>query len=267
MTDKIKILFLAANPEDTVSPLRLDKEYKDIAARIRRSPARDLLTLFAEWSLTPDELQETLLENSPHILHFSGHGADDENKGIALEDASGNTVLINKKAFARLLNLLEDNIRIVLLNACYTKSQAALLTDTIDFVIGMNRPIGDEPARIFASHFYQALAYGRSVQKSFDLALTQLDIKDTNQSDIPELLVRKGVDASKVVLIDRVNEAGQLDDVKEIPNPETTTIYGDQINQQNNTKNVNAETVNQMNLNTQGGNVSGPITFSGAHKK
>jgi hypothetical protein len=194
MAIKIKILFLAANPVDTKYRLRLDEEFREIRKMLRAGRERDSFELVSEWAVTPDDLQEVLLTHEPHIVHFSGHGSKTE--GIALEDKSGNTFLLNKQAFANLLKTLKDNIRIVVLNACYAKDQAEALREIIDFTIGMNKAIGDRAAIVFAAYFYQALAFGRSVQDAFELAKNQLELFKIPESDTPELLIKRGVDAS-----------------------------------------------------------------------
>jgi hypothetical protein len=198
MGEKIKILFLAANPTDTVTRLQLDREVSEITEKIRSSSHGDSIEFISEWSIKPGVLQGLLFRHKPHILHFSGHGSKE--KGIVLEDDSGNSVAVSKPVFTRLMKLAKGNIRIVVLNACYTKEQAEFLKDTIDFTIGMNRPIGDKAAGTFAAYFYQALAFGLSVPDAFESALIQMDMNGTSQADIPELHIRRGIDPSQPFL-------------------------------------------------------------------
>ncbi len=61
-----KILLLAANPKHT-SPLRLDEELRDLEEGLRRAQHRDI--------------QRVMLDESPQIVHFSGHGAGAEGLG------------------------------------------------------------------------------------------------------------------------------------------------------------------------------------------
>lgn len=198
MRETIKILFLAANPQDVKFTLSLDKEVSDIAKKLRSGVRRDCFELKQEWCVKPGLLQQHLRNHGPDILHFSGHGS--KSKGLAFEDAAGRTVLVSKEAFTRLIKLRKNNIRIALLNACDTKRQAQLLSETIDYAIGMNRPILDEAARVFAATFYQALAFGDSVSDAFESGLTQLDLEGVKGSEIPVLFVRRGVDRSKPFL-------------------------------------------------------------------
>jgi CHAT domain len=204
MAKKIKILFLAANPVDTKYHLQLDREFSQIREKLRTSKKGDSFKLMAEWLVTPDNLQDCLLKHKPHILHFSGHGS--ETNGMALEDRMRNIFLLDKGAFAELLKIIKDNIRIVVLNACYTTDQANALTETIDFTVGMNKPIGDRAASVFAAYFYQGLAYGRSVQEAFRLATNQIKVFKIPESDTPKLLVRPGVDPNEHILINKQPE-------------------------------------------------------------
>jgi len=199
MTEKSKILFLAANPQDVKYQLRLDREMKDIVNKLRNGLKRDAFEFTSEFCIQPGELQNVLMTHKPHILHFSGHGTGAQ--GIVLEDASGNTEMLSTNSLARMVKLLKDNLRMVVLNACHSKEQATALSETIDYTIGMNSPILDEAARIFAAYFYQALAHGRSVQDAFESGLIEVERCGIRGSEIPELLVRRGVDSTKPFLI------------------------------------------------------------------
>lgn len=192
--EKIRILFLAANPADVKRRLDLDKEVAEITDKIARGTERDAFVLQTEWCVQPDLVQEALYRHQPHILHFSGHAS---RTGIALEDRDGKAFLVESAAFARMLRLHKDYIRIVVLNACDTKELARSVAHEIDYTVGMNRSIRDDAARVFAAYFYQVLAFGRSVPDAFESALAQLDLSKVPGSDVPELLVRPGVDTAK----------------------------------------------------------------------
>lgn len=195
--DKIRILFLAASPTD-LGRLRLDKEMKEIGKKIRAGSQSDCIELVSEWCVQPSDLQEALLRHCPNIVHFSGHGT--KANGVVLEDDQGESTTVNKRAFADLFRILKDNISLVVLNSCYSADQANLIRDAIDVTIGMNSVVEDESAVVFAAYFYQALAFGKSVQKAFDLGINQLEFNGCKKSAVPELLVRTGVDPSTIIL-------------------------------------------------------------------
>jgi Tfp pilus assembly protein PilF len=209
-SDKVKILFLAANPIDVVTRLRIDKEIREISQKIRWGTLRDQLQLVSEWAVRADDLQEMLMRHQPDIVHFSGHSSP--SSGIMLEDEDGTRKVVNREALADLFRILKGNIRVVVLNACYAKDQAQALAMSIDFTIGMNAAIEDKDATIFAAHFYQSLAFGYSVKDAFDLAVNQLKLVGSDVAHVPELLERRGANAtqSRIVEPPRVAAAGDL---------------------------------------------------------
>jgi hypothetical protein len=207
-SDKVKILFLAANPVDVVTRLRIDEEIREIGRKIRLGPLRDRLQLVSEWAVRTDDLQEVLMRHQPDIVHFSGHCSP--SSGIMLEDEAGNRKVVDREALAEMFRILKGNIRLVVLNACYAKDQAQALATAIDFTIGMNAAIEDKDATIFAAHFYQSLAFGYSVKDAFDLAVNQLKLVGSDIAHVPKLLERKGANAAKSRIVEpsRVALAG-----------------------------------------------------------
>lgn len=195
---KIKILFLAANPAFT-PPLKIDEEIRAINQKIRAAEHRDSIELVSAWAVRPDDLQQTLLEHKPHIVHFSGHGAPTGE--LFLLDKDGNPKPVKPEALQSLFTILKDNIRIVFFNACYTEKQAQAINDVIDCVIGMNTYISDQAATIFAASFYRALGFGRSVKEAFELGKTALVLEGILEENTPILLTKAGIDPSQIILL------------------------------------------------------------------
>ena len=104
--NKSRILFLAANPAG--SQLQLDVESKAIEQRIRATDFRDSLELVTKWAVSPDDLLEYLNEYRPHVVHFSGHGTEEEQ--IILVDASLRAIPVSSAALKQLFTTLKDNI-------------------------------------------------------------------------------------------------------------------------------------------------------------
>ena len=189
--DKIKILFFAANPK---RDLHLDEEVHKIEAMLRASEHRSL-ELIPALSPRSSEVIDKLTWHKPHIVHFSGHGSG-QGMGVGvggtrdLESAGkevGNQIYfldddgitpkpVSQDTLVDLFRACTDNIWLAVFNACYTDPLAEALTQgqVIQCAIGMNADIDDEAARIFAARFYGSLSDGRTVQKSFDLALVEL---------------------------------------------------------------------------------------------
>lgn len=184
----IKILFLAANPEDT-EQLRIDKEIRQIKQALLRTEFRDKFDLEQEWAVQVSDLQGHLLRHKPDIVHFSGHGS--EASEIILEDDAGNSQEVPARALSKLFEIFKEDIRCVVLNACYSEKQAQAIAQHIDCVVGMSQAIGDEAAISFAVAFYQALGYGKDVKTAFDLGNLQMHLENLNEQDTPKLLALK----------------------------------------------------------------------------
>ena len=194
MRNKIKVLFLASNPVDT-SALRLGQEVREIDAKIEVGSARDAFELIQQHALRVSDLQHALLRHRPHIVHFSGHGSKTEE--IVLEDDAGKSHFVAQQALTSLFKILKDNVRILVLNACFSKPQAEAIGSVIDYTVGNNKGVGDRAAITFAAAFYRALAFGRSVKEAFELARLELDLVKIPGSDTPELFIREGVDPTE----------------------------------------------------------------------
>lgn len=194
MNQKIKTLFLAANPKQT-TPLALDEEIREISIKVRLSEGRDLLDVVSAWAVRPDDLIQYLNRFRPQIVHFSGHGSSSGE--LILVNNTGQMKPVSIPALKALFSTLKDNIEIVVLNACYSQTQGRAINEIIDFVIGMNATIGDQAAIVFAASFYRALGFNRTVQEAFDQAKTALLLEGIPEHATPVLLVKEGVSSNR----------------------------------------------------------------------
>lgn len=181
----IKILFLAANPTDTAR-LSLAEEVRAIDRAMRLASYRDKFYLEQAHAVRVADLQGLLMRHQPHIVHFSGHGA--ESGEIIFLDDNGRAYAVPPRALTNVFWLLKDNIRCVVLNACFSMPQAKAIAQHIDCVIGMTETIGDKEASTFAAAFYGALGYGRNVQTAFELGRNLIDLAGLLDKDVPQLL-------------------------------------------------------------------------------
>ena len=198
MDAKTKILFLASNPKDVTS-LNLDEEIRSITTKIRASEHRDALDLISRWAVRPDDLLQELNAHKPTVVHFSGHGSSSGE--LVLMDDLRQAKTVSPNALKALFSTLRDNVRLVVLNACYSNTQAEAIAQVIDCVIGMNTSIGDNAAITFAASLYRAIGFGRSVKESFEQGKVSLMLESILEEDTPELLVREGVDPASVYLM------------------------------------------------------------------
>ena len=198
LPEKITVLFLAANPLDQ-QQLRLDEEARSITETIRKSKHRDSVELVSAWAVRPPDVLQELNERKPAIIHFSGHGSDQDE--IIFQDDQGGTKAVSKDAIVQLMTACSGGIRLVFFNTCYSRNQAEAVVQHVDAAIGMKTSVGDDAARIFASQFYSAIGFGLSVETAFQQAKALLMMEDIPEEDTPELFVRQGLTGADVVIL------------------------------------------------------------------
>jgi hypothetical protein len=120
---------------------------------------------------------------------------------VLVDEATGGPRVVGQQALVNLFRTRRHKIRLVVLNACWTSSQAQAISAEVDCVVGTNRTIGDQAARVFSARFYHTLADGGSVQQAFDDALVELEVHGIPESATPVLICREGVDPENVVLV------------------------------------------------------------------
>ena len=179
-----KILFLASNPTNT-GRLRLDKEAREVDEGLRRSSERRQFDLSVKFAITVGDLRRALLDHSPRIVHFSGHGTG--GGGIVVEDGDGEAYEIPKDALAGLFELFAGQIECVVLNACYSDVQADAIARHVPYVVGMNASVSDKAAIEFAVGFYDALGAGKSVEEAFRFGRNAIALKGIPEDLIPIL--------------------------------------------------------------------------------
>ncbi|MFO0575620.1 MAG: CHAT domain-containing protein [Polyangia bacterium] len=207
--EPLKVLLLAANPER--KNLRLGAEQRDIQERTAlalqqlqrvRTPVRMTPIEFLPVTTTRvRDLSRMLRLHAPHVLHFSGHGA--AGGELIFETDSGGRAAVTPDVMTALLRPFRTSLRLVLLNACYSQSQAQTLVESIDCCIGMSCAVEDEMALTFAQAFYELIAVGSSVAEAFHLACQELATLTSDQawSRIPRLMTRSGLDAEEIFLL------------------------------------------------------------------
>ncbi|HXH91395.1 MAG TPA: CHAT domain-containing protein, partial [Thermoanaerobaculia bacterium] len=153
-------------------------EVREIQNGLRRS--REQFIVRQQWATRPKDLRRALLDYRPTYVHFCGHGAGEE--GLILEEH-----FASAEALAGLFKLFADTIHCVVLNACYSTIQAMAIAEHIDYVVGMNRDIGDSAAIVFAAAFYDALGAGESVEFAFELGRNAIQMVGLPEHLTPEL--------------------------------------------------------------------------------
>ena len=194
MKETTRILFVSANPW-TTSRIRVDEEAREIFEKLQEGPYRDRFELYKHEAIRPIDLQRLLMMYEPHIVHFSGHGS--KRKRIILGGAPGRGKEINCQGLVEIFGLYRNHLRLVVLNACFTKEQARSLSEVIDYSIGTGRGIGDKGSVAFAGAFYRALGFGKTIKKAFDSAKAELALTRVPRTKGIELFVRSDISQTR----------------------------------------------------------------------
>lgn len=187
--EMINILFLGAAPIDEVR-LRIDEELRDIESGLKMATLRDQFELRSKWAVTAKTLQQAMLDENPVIVHFSGHG---HVSGIAVEDTLGKSKLIDNDAIGSLFELFSSTTKCVVLNSCYSESQAIKISKHIPYVIGMKSSVNDKAAISFAVGFYAALGAGKDIEFAFKMGTVAIKLEGISGSDLPILIGASGI--------------------------------------------------------------------------
>jgi len=186
---EIRLLFLAAEPSD-LARLQLGKEFREIQEKLKLAKSRDKFLLeLPQLSVRPADISQAMLDFEPQIVHFSGHGMSEG--ALCFENQAGQTQPVNPGALAALFEQFAHIVDCVVLNACYSEIQAKAIVEHIDYVIGMNRDIGDDAAIAFAIGFYQALGSGRTIQEAYELGRVQIRLQGIPEHLTPVLKSKK----------------------------------------------------------------------------
>lgn len=176
--DKLKILMLTANPAKTTQ-LNLGKEQLKIMEKL--GDKKDQFELIVKKAIDKEDFKQYTEIEKPQILHFSGHGESGEYGGIVVQNEDRNgTALIPPNGIKTLFKYFtaeEIGIKVVVLNACYSKEQAEIISQYVPYVIGTTVNIGDEYAIAFSTGFYFRLAQkGLDFEKAYDSGVTQASL-------------------------------------------------------------------------------------------
>jgi hypothetical protein len=216
---KVKLLFISANPEQ-LQRLRLDKEIRDVEEKIRVARYGRSFEIISQWAARPNDLFDALLRNRPTIVHFSGHST--KANEIVLEDDDGNVKAIGGDQLRELFSNFTDTVHLVVLNACYSLPQISPLSSIIDCSVGTTSAISDIAGRQFASSFYHALAFGRSVGDAYNLARCQVDPGGLTESEAFALYAAPGVDPYQMVLVGRKSKPAATSEITAPSTPGST---------------------------------------------
>jgi hypothetical protein len=199
------ILLLAANPRGT-EPLSLPEEIKKVQQIVEPFRQRGEFEVVVSLKPTDEDLRRALLYYKPEIVHFSGHGTgqagtgstrelgaspDTRAGGLAFENELGGVLTISGEALAGLFALSTEPVKCVVLNACYSATEAQAIARHVDCVIGMNKAIGDKAAVKFSGGFYDAIVAGKPFDIAFEFGRNAIELCGIPEHLTPTLMKKQ----------------------------------------------------------------------------
>ncbi|SMS12636.1 hypothetical protein CFBP1590__5050 [Pseudomonas viridiflava] len=200
LPEKITVVFFAADPgSNSTTKLALDEEARLIGERIRASEHRDVVVFHTRWAVRPRDVLQAINELQPTVVHFSGHGTSADM--LVLQDDLGEEKHVTKEAIVSAMALGAESVKLVFFNTCFSFNQAQGCLQHVPATIGMNRDVGDLPARIFSAQFYSAIGFGLSITRAFEQAKALVAMETPGEESIPELYIQDGLTEEMLTLV------------------------------------------------------------------
>ena len=170
-SESFKVLVIIASPTDQAK-LDCEGELRVLQDALGELIAAGHVEIIPCIHATHEKLHIALLENTPDVVHFIGHGEYDQEQRagfLMLEDERGHSAPLGASEAARMLRRYGTNL--VILNACETANGAwaglapALVRAEIAAVVAMQWPVEDQAAIRFSRAFYTALSLGQTIDE------------------------------------------------------------------------------------------------------
>jgi hypothetical protein len=120
---------MAANALKNVL-LDLDNEARAIQENIQKSAYRASINFVTRWAVRPLDILQAINEINPQLIHFSGHGL--ENDEIVLQGEDGQPKKVRLSAIVQVIMSAADTIRMVYFNMCCTEDEAQAVVKYVD---------------------------------------------------------------------------------------------------------------------------------------
>ena len=221
-TLKHTILFLPADPT-RMSHFEIIGAMRAIQLELEHGGRLECFELRAQWGAELRDLLGKLRNANPAVVHFSGHhnllkgvtgatgrvphqepvgdrpAGNGSHRGLLLEGPDGRAQAITAPALHDMFGAAGSSVKLVVLSACYSDTQVEALLAHVDCVVAVGDLAGDGASK-FAVGFYGGLDAHDSVAGAFRRGCAAIGMDDVPELHRPQLRIRNGVDASKLVL-------------------------------------------------------------------
>ena len=195
-SQKDVILFLGANPGKFNIDIR--KEVEQISEKLSAFNKRDLFEFKVKLDVQPIDFRRSILEldKEPRFFHYGGNALFNDpvyGTGLVLAGENPDEVKVVKGEDLSSIFRHYKDVECVFLNACNTMPYGIDISKHIPYVIAMNQYTTDKFAIEFASHFYEAIGTGKSIEYSFEYSIDLLKLDGVykkEQIETPQLLIK-----------------------------------------------------------------------------
>jgi hypothetical protein len=195
LPENVTVLLFASEPRDK-PPVYLDKEIREITEKIYAAKFGHRINMQSSLATQVFDVIPNFNRHQPHMVQFSGHGTSE---GVLMMGPRDRSEPLAAHRLIQMFKWTGDQLRIVFFNICESEEHARAAAGIVEASIGMRGQIQDMSARTFAASLYSGLAFGNSLQSSFQQACTTID--DLPDRAAPQLFFRDGIDPHKVVLV------------------------------------------------------------------
>jgi len=161
------ILYVSANSADAY--MDIEREQRTLQKLTQSGDHSLRLLPAAELADLREALRANRKDRAFDILHFSGHAT--EEKGLHLRGPGRQQAFLGVEKLKEYLD--GSGVRLVVLNACNSKTVAVSLSEVVPSVIGTTRTVRDVVARQFTRLFYAALKEEATVTEALEAALKE----------------------------------------------------------------------------------------------
>ena len=195
----LTVLYLTSSP-DPDNPVRVDAEVRRVQEAIRASKYSENVTVHFRPAADLNSLIDGLNDHRPQIVHFSGHGNEDEILTDSGEVGKDSGKILTFDLLAKALAATDSPPEVIVLNSCKSSPAKKSLLPNANIIVTMTTSISDIAASAFAPRFYAAIAAGQSVKAAFEQGKVAVEAVSISEANTPELHCAPSVNPATTIL-------------------------------------------------------------------
>ncbi|MBO3463092.1 NACHT domain-containing protein [Aetokthonos hydrillicola Thurmond2011] len=141
------------------------------------------------------DIYQVIGEERPEIVHIFCEGNQDGS--LVLKDDKGNDQPVSPEDLAEIFKSYTNYVNCVLLNSSFSLKAAKLISQHINYTIGIKESVDNEATIAFSQGFYRVLEFENSnnqdvvIQRAFDEGSRILTLKRKEQEKNPIIVLKK----------------------------------------------------------------------------